>query len=397
MIAHFDCIAGASGDMLLAALLDAGAGIDAVTKHVEQLGLGAVQITVDEIHRRGIRATKVSIGGDAEIATYSQVRILLEGSTLDASVKSRALAVFKRLAEAESRIHGVTVDEVHFHELSAIDTIVDVVAVCAALHELGVERCTSSPIPTGWGMVATQHGQLPVPAPAVLELLKDAELRQVDILAELVTPTGAAIIAEVAESFGPMPSMSLGAVGYGAGSAELEIPNVVRVVLGEPVAGSEELVEEVLLEANIDDMNPELYEYVSARLFEAGADDVWIVPATGKKGRPINIISVLAPPAAASALRHLLVKETSTIGVRTTTVGRFMLDREWEQVEVSGHQIRVKVARDGGTIVNVAPEYEDCVRLATATGLALKEVFRLAGGRLDDSAERREGPPKGPA
>lgn len=380
MIAYLDCFAGASGDMILGALVDAGADLEAVRKQVSQIDLGPVDVTASTVYRGGIRAARIRIegGGSSVMRTYADAVRILDGASLDPEIRARSGAVLRRLASAEARVHGVSIDEVRFHELDGVDTIVDVVGAAAALSNLGAQRVVASPVATGRGLIRAEHGVLPNPAPAVLELLKGAALYQRDVESELVTPTGAALLAEVAESFGLMPRMTVSAIGYGAGSRDLEIPNVVRVVLGEALPAAPEGIEELLIETNIDDMNPEFYEYVSERLFSAGANDVWLTPAIGKRGRPANVLSVLAPAACEEAVRDVLTTETSSIGVRSTPVRKWMLERGWAEVEVEGRPVRVKIARRQGEVVNMAPEYADCAGVAKATGLPLKEVFRRA-------------------
>lgn len=379
MIAYLDCFAGASGDMILAALVDAGADLDAVRKQVSRLDVGPVEIAASTVHRCGIRAIQLEIRGGAGsvLRTHGDIRRLLESAGLDPPVEARATAILERLAQAEGRVHGCAPDEVRFHELGAVDTVVDVVGASVALEALGVERVAASPVATGRGMVDSAHGPLPVPAPAVLELLRGAPMYGREIEAELVTPTGAAILAGCAEGFGEMPPMTVGSVGYGAGSRELPIPNVVRCVLGE-AAERAPAVEELLVEASVDDMSPELYEYATERLLAAGANDVWVVPVIGKRGRPAQVIQVLAPPFAEAAVIEVLLSETSSIGVRAIPVRKWMLEREWIEVAVDGGPVRVKIARRHGAVVNVAPEYADCAGAARRTGRPLKEIFQRA-------------------
>lgn len=379
MIAHLDCQAGAAGDMVLGALLGAGADLGYVRDQLSRVAAG-LEISVTAVHRCGIRATRVEVRGGEGPAAVSGAAVvaLVGGAGLDGAVAERALAVLRRLVAAEAAVHGVSPDEVHLHELGSADTLVDAVGTAAALASLAVERLSASPVATGWGTAGSAHGSLPLPAPAVVELLKGAPLYGVDLEAELVTPTGAAILAALAESFGPLPPMRVRAAGYGAGARELAIPNVVRCILGEPVAPGEPGTDEVMIEATIDDMSPELYPYVMERLAAAGADDAWLVAAVGKRGRPAQVLQVLVPPHAEATVREVLFAETSTIGVRAHSVRRWMLPREWVEVEVAGRRVRVKVARREGRIAHVAPEYADCAEAARATGLPLKEVYERA-------------------
>ncbi|MGH2767938.1 MAG: nickel pincer cofactor biosynthesis protein LarC [Actinomycetota bacterium] len=379
IIAYLDCFAGASGDMILGALIDAGADIDAIREQLSRLDLGGLELGATRVLRRGIRATLIELAGTAQPVMRSPADVprLLEEAGLDPEVSKRARATLERLVRAEASVHGVAAEEVHFHELGGGDTIVDAVGVAAGIRSLGIERLLASPLPTGRGMVEAGHGLLPVPAPAVLALLKGAPVYGGDIEAELVTPTGAAILAEYAAAFGPMPAMRISSVGYGAGRRDLEIPNVVRIVVGEAVEEPPAASEEMAMEATIDDMNPQLYPYVMERLLEAGANDVWIVPAIGKLGRPAQVLHLLCPPALEAALRQILVTETSTLGVRTFSARKWMLEREWMEVVVGGQPIRVKVAR-AREAINIAPEYRDCVEAARRTGRPLKEIFQRA-------------------
>lgn len=383
--AYLDCFAGASGDMILGAFVDSGADLEEIGKQVSTV-LGPVELSAVTVHRCGIRATQVRIEESPTclLRTYADARRLLAGTNLEPNVAARARLILERLVEAEARVHGTPMEEVELHEVGGADTIIDTVGVAAAIRLLGIRRLTASPVATGKGMAATHHGPLPLPAPAALELLRGAPVYMRDIEAELVTPTGAAILAVCAHSYGEMPLMTVRSVGYGAGSRELPIPNVLRVVLGDAPVNAPEAVEELLVEATIDDMNPELYTYVTERLFEAGANDVWVAPVIGKRGRPANVLSVLLSPAREAAIRAVLITETSTIGGRTTRVDKWMLERDWMEVTVDGRSIRVKVARQGGLVVNIAPEYADCAEVARATGLPLKEVFQVAVRRASE-------------
>lgn len=386
MIAHFDCHSGASGDMILAALIDAGADIDAVRKQLERLDLGDFRISVREVSRAGIIAARLEIEAPKRgAASHRDLHQRVEGSSCDPEVRRLSLRILDRLAVAESRVHGIAPGEVHYHDLDECDTLIDVVGTAAALFNLGVDRASASAIATGSGTVETGHGRLPVPPPAVVELLAStgAVLYSGDVEGELLTPTGAAILAEIVGSFGPMPPIALGSVGYGAGARDFEVPNVLRVLVGGEDSAGLLLQEVVLVEANIDDMNPEIYEYVRELLFQAGAEDVWLQPVIGKGGRPANVLSVLAPPGALASVRQVVLEETSTLGLRSSPATRWVLSREWVETEVEGFRVRVKVGKRGDRVVNVSPEYSDCVAAARATGLPLKEVFRRAASAAD--------------
>jgi hypothetical protein len=307
--------------------------------------------------------------------------------------KAMAQRIFRRLAEAEAMVHRRDLDQVTFHEVGAVDSIVDIVGTALALASLKVDRVFASAIPTGMGMVKTEHGLLPIPAPAVMELLRGAPMYSRNVSIELVTPTGAAILAALVEGFGELPNMRVEHVGYGAGSARLDFPNVVRVVVGEAerdtVSPADEtpLGTELVLETNVDDLNPELYSYVLERLFAAGAQDAWLTPIVMKKGRPAVTISVLVSPSRQEAVRQVLFREAGTLGIRASIVDKQMLEREWVEVTTQHGSVRVKIGRLEGNAVTVAPEFEDCVKVAREAGVPARDVYeeatRLAREAID--------------
>jgi uncharacterized protein (TIGR00299 family) protein len=386
VIAYFDCFSGISGDMVLGALIDAGADLEAVRKQVGQIDIGPVEITAAEVVKAGIRATKIEITGGREkpAGTLAEATRLLRESSVDETILNAALGTVGLLAAAEARVHGSSTDQVHFHEIDAVDTIVDIVGAATALTSLGISEVKSSPVATGYGSIETSHGLYPVPAPAVVELLRDRPFYGGTVKAELATPTGSAILAYWATSFGDLPRMTVRSVGYGAGTAEFEsVPNVLRVFVGEPIESELRPVDDLVVEATIDDMNPEIYTYVSERLFDAGAEDVWMVPAIGKRGRPATVLTVMVPPNLLSAISDVIVTETSTIGLRATPVQKLALPRLTIEVRVEGVTIRVKVAERVGKVVNSAPEYRDCAEAARITGLPLKEIYRRAIAAAD--------------
>ena len=324
---YFDCIAGISGDMALGALIDAGADLEPIRKGLEGLPVESFELDVEQVESGGIRATKVNVrtSTDGLIRTYASVRSLLDMAEMPLDAKAMAQRIFRRLAEAEAMVHRRDLDQVTFHEVGAVDSIVDIVGTSLALASLKVDRVFASAVPTGMGMVKTEHGLLPIPAPAVMELLRGAPIYSRNVSVELVTPTGAAILAALVEGFGEIPLMRIEHVGYGAGSARLDFPNVVRVVVGEAdpsAAAAADTVSgsELVLETNVDDLNPELYAYVLERLFAAGAQDAWLTPIVMKKGRPAVTISVLASPSREEAIRQVLFRETGTLGIRSSVV-----------------------------------------------------------------------------
>jgi hypothetical protein len=368
--------------MLLAALLDAGASHDALLSVPEQLGLVGVDIVVERVERQGIGALHVDVSAPADDVQrdYREIRSLVEQAELPTAARRRALESFARLAEVEARIHGVAVEDVHFHELGAVDTLVDVCGAFVLLDNLDVVRVTCSPLPFARGLTRAAHGVLPLPAPATLALLEGAPLVGMDTEAELVTPTGAAIAAVAVDRWGALPPLVLERVGYGAGTADFpDRPNVVRVVLGEETAGRTGHV--VLLETNLDDLSPELVPDAVERCFAAGALDVWTVPAQMKKGRPGIVLSALARPGSEGEVARALLEETSALGVRVARLERYELEREERVVEVAGGSVRVKIGLLDGRVVNVAPEHDDCAALARSSGRAVKSIWAEALAR----------------
>jgi pyridinium-3,5-bisthiocarboxylic acid mononucleotide nickel chelatase len=388
VIAYLDCVGGLAGDMLLAACLDAGADLQVLNELPAQLGLDGVEVRAERVMRHGISAVHVDIvlpptdrdGDRAGPRAWREIRGMLDAADLEATVRTRAIAVFEALAAAEAKIHDIAAADVHFHELGAADTLVDVCGAIALLDDLGVESLTCSPLPAGRGTIRSAHGVLPLPAPATLELLRGAPLEPVEIQGELVTPTGAALAVTLAASFGSLPAMTLESIGYGAGTADFtQRPNLLRLLLGiEQQAGTGEAV---LLETNLDDLLPELVPDAVARAFRAGALDVWTVPAQMKKGRPGLVMSALARPADEVAVARAIFEETTALGIRTTRVRRHELEREERTVEVEGRPVRVKIGRLGGSVVNVAPEHDDCARVAAELGVPVKSVWAGALGR----------------
>ncbi len=391
-IAYFDCFSGISGNMALGALLDAGLALDRLKAELARLPLSGYALTAQAARRGGLRGTyvEVQVSDHTHERHLHDIERIVEGSNLPQEVKSRGLSIFHRLAEAEARVHGIAVEEVHFHEVGAVDAIVDVMGTVIGLWLLGVEQVYASPVHVGCGTVECAHGTLPVPAPATMELLRGVPTYGRDVEAELVTPTGAAILTALAEGFGASPPMTVGQIGYGAGSRELPHPNLLRVSIGnadEKATGYKEDTVTVI-ETNIDDMNPQWYEHVMARLFEAGALDVFLTPIQMKQGRPGAQLSVLVAEETVSDVLPILFAETTTIGVRLHRARRYKLHREIVTVETDYGPIDVKVAWHGERVMNVAPEYRDCRRAAQAHGVPLKEVHQAAmtaaGDRDDD-------------
>ena len=380
--AYFDCFSGAAGDMLVASLLDAGASLDAVRQRLAGLEVHGFHVRADKIRKQGFAATQFSVemepGKDQPHRHLKHVREILMQGLPEGRIRERALATFERLAEAEAGAHGVTVEKVHFHEVGAIDAIVDVVGAMAALEDLGVERIECSALPTGNGTVMCEHGRMPVPAPATANLLKGVPIRPSDEQGELLTPTGAAILTTVASCFGAMPAMRIEQIGLGAGTRETQgLPNVVRVLIGEATAEAEQ-DSVAVLEANLDDAPGEWIGYCLARLLDEGALDAYWVPIHMKKGRPGVVLTVICEPARIEALESIVFAETTTFGIRRSTMQRSKLARRHETVQTPFGAIRIKLGERGGEIMTAAPEYEDCAAAAQKANVALREVMQAA-------------------
>lgn len=378
-IAYLDCVGGLAGDMLVAALVDAGGDQELLRSLPGRLGLDGVAVEIQRVERQGVGALHVSFPacGDSGHRDWRTIRELLEGADLPERARTRSTAVFARLASAEAHVHGVPVDDVHFHELGAMDTLMDVCGAVLLLEALGVEEVVCSPLPVAGGIVEAAHGTLPLPAPAVVELLRGAPLYGVPGGEELVTPTGAALAAELVSRYGELPPLTLGQVGTGAGTRDSEDrPNVVRVFLGETAGLATHEV--VLLETNLDDLSPELVPDAVAACFAAGALDVWTTPAHMKKGRPGFVLSVLARPLDEQAVARAVLEQTSALGLRVSRLGRYELEREERSIELEGGSVRVKIGRLDGRVVNVAPEHDDCAELAARTGRPVKSVWAAA-------------------
>lgn len=378
--AFFDCFAGLSGDMTLGALIDLGLPVEELQGLIAALGLAEVSLTASRVAKQHLTGIKVEIRSreSQPARTYKEITALIEGAPLTEGVKTRSLAMFRSLGEVEARIHGQPLETVHFHELGALDTIVDVVGVAHGLERLGITQVFCSPLPMGWGMIAAGHGRLPNPAPATLELLKGLPVYGTDLPGELVTPTGAVILKGCEARCEPCPSMTLEHVGYGAGSRDLPgHPNLLRLYLGTPLAADLGLREKVLvLETHLDDMNPEWYEPLVAALFTAGALDVALAPIQMKKHRPGVRLTVVAPPAAKEGLLAHLFADSTTLGVRVMEVERVTARRWPETIETAYGPLQVKVMEYGGRR-RLLPEYEACRRMAEDQGLPLIEVYRL--------------------
>ena len=375
-IAYFDCFSGISGDMVLGALLDLGLPAASLLEELKKLSLEGYEVHVSREMRGAISGTRVKIEVHHQPSrNHEDIRELILSSSLDAAVKEKSLAIFERLASAESLVHGIPASDVHFHEVGAVDSILDVVGAVAGLRLLGIEKVFASRVPLGHGFVKTHHGVIPIPAPATALLLEGAPVYDGGSERELVTPTGAAILATLAESFGPMPDMVLGATGYGVGSHPAsDPPNLLRILCGTSRA-SLTRTNLLVVETNIDDMNPEFYDYVMRKLFALGVLDVGITPVQMKKNRPGALFRVLLEPALESRVVELLFEETTTLGVRVHEVKRIELQRRVKEIETPYGTCRVKCALMPDGTERVIPEYEECRRLAEERSIPLRRVY----------------------
>ncbi len=379
-LCYLDCFSGISGDMLLGALVDAGAPEEQIRGELAKLRLEGVGIAFEKCQRGGFSATRfrVDAPADSHHRHLHHIEEIIRRAGLVPRARERSLAIFRRLAEVEAAIHQMPVEKVHFHEVGAVDSIVDIVGACVAFEALGVDKIHCSPLNLGSGFVTCEHGTLPVPAPATAALVQGKPVYARGPAVELTTPTGAAIVTTLAESFGALPPMRIEATGYGAGEREFpEHANLLRVLIGEPSRATE-AAEIWVLEANVDDMTPQLAGYASERLLEAGALDVTLAPIYMKKERPGFTLTVLVKPEDRERLSALVFAETTTLGIRAYPAERRVLERIWVEVETGHGVVRVKVARDGAGVRNFSPEYEDCRRVALEKGIPLKEIIQKA-------------------
>lgn len=385
-IIYFDCYAGISGDMTVGALLDLGVPLEHLRAELAKLDLppDSYALSASRTERRHVAGLKfeVAVHDHHTHRHYAGIDALIAASALSDPVRERARAIFRRLAEAEALVHGVAVDQVHFHEVGAVDSIVDIVGTAICLEYLAVGAVYCAALPLGGGFVETAHGRLPVPAPATAELLKGLALHGECGAGERVTPTGAAILAALATSGSTRPAMTLSRVGSGAGARDFsDCPNILRAFLGTQQSG--EAGQVIVVESNIDDCTPEVLGYVMERLLEAGALDVFFTPVQMKKNRPATLLSFLCPPDRLEALSGLLLAETSAIGLRHYPVGRVTLERRVEQRETRFGPLRFKLVYDRGRLLRMAPEYEECRRVARERGIPLQEVLRQVSAAAD--------------
>ena len=382
-LAYFDCFSGISGDMTIGALVDAGCNLELLRSGLEGLQISGWTISAEKVWKNGMSATHVLVVTEDQTKHRSLSAILeiFENSQLSESVRKRAAAIFRKLGEAEASVHDVAIEKIHFHEVGAVDAIVDIVGACIGFDALGIEKFACSPLNVGGGTAKMAHGVLPVPAPATAKLLQGKPTYSNGVQRELVTPTGAAIVSTLCDTFGPQPGMTVSAIGYGAGSIELEgQPNVVRIMIGEAadkvVAGFDEEIS--VIEANLDDMNPQIYGYFLEKALAAGALDVYTTPVQMKKNRPGTLLTLLCKPQDTNSLMSLVFAETTTFGARTYRAQRRTLPRESVSVHTQFGDVRVKLSRLNGRILHVAPEFDDCRKLAVEKNIPLQRIFNEA-------------------
>jgi uncharacterized protein (TIGR00299 family) protein len=381
--AWIDASAGVAGDMLLGALIDAGADVEVVQQCIDAVLPRSVQLRIERVTRAGIAATKVHVDvlvTDPPHRTWRTISTMISQAGLPEPVRARAYAVFERLAEAEGKVHGVSADEIHFHEVGALDSIADVVGACAALHDLGISLLTGSRVAVGSGTVRAAHGRIPVPVPAVTRLAGGWQIFAGGE-GELTTPTGMALLAALCTDCTDLPEMTMETVGLGAGSKDFEgRANVTRVLIGDRAATAADGGGDpaVLLEANVDDFDPRLWPGVLAELMKAGASDAWLVPIVMKKGRPAHTLCVLGHPSAAGLLRETILLQTSTIGVREHALRKHALPRAWTKVTTAGGEVAIKIAHTDGVIRQATPEFDDIAAVAEKTGTPVRVVLAQA-------------------
>ena len=377
---YFDCFAGASGNMILGAMLGLGVGRAQLESELDKLGLPNVSLKVENVDRSGISAIHVQVlaPDQKDHRHHSDILSIIESSNLSQSVKQRSIEIFTRLADAEATVHGIAREKVHFHEVGAIDAIVDIVGACICFELLGIKRFVCSKIHVGSGFVDMEHGRFPVPPPAVAELLRNVPVYSTELLGELITPTGAAIISTISEAYGPLPEISLQSTSHGAGSRTYEkFPNLLRVMLGETeqIAKAKTDIDDLLLmETNLDDISPQVLSYVMERAFALGVLDCWFTPIQMKKNRPATMISVLCSKDKRELISGLLYSETTTLGLRIREVERECLSRDIRSVATQFGPVDVKLAYYEGKLVNAMPEFEQVKKIAIEAGLPLKDV-----------------------
>ena len=396
-IAYFDCFSGISGDMTVGSLLDAGLKIGTLEKELKKLGLTGYQLEVDKVVKKGISATqfKVRIKEEGVERRFKDFLTIIEKSKLDEEIKKETKKIFFNIAQAESKIHRKDIDKIHFHEIGGLDSIIDITSAVIGIKTLGIEEIYSSALPVGKGFVKCAHGVIPVPAPATLELLKNIPTYSGGIESEMITPTGAGIIGTLAKSFRERPLMKIERTGYGAGEKEFTIPNLLRISIGEKILKDEHSKdgyvsdEAVLIETNIDDMNPEFYDYIMERLFSQGALDAFLIPIQMKKNRPAHMLSIVVYEQNLKEILEVLFSESTTLGVRIREIKRLRLAQQNFIAETKYGKIKVKVGIFKGENKNIAPEYEDCKKMAKQHQVPLKEVYEETKWSVQQIADKK--------
>ena len=384
-IAYFDCYSGASGDMILGALLDAGLDLAHLTQELAKLGLSHYDVSKTQVTKNGISATQALVRVEQDHHDHhhrhlADITAIIDRSELSEAVKRDSQRIFRRLAEAEAKVHNTSPEKIHFHEVGAMDAIIDVVGAVIGLHALAIDTITCSALHVGTGTVKCAHGTLPVPAPATAELIRGKPAYATGIRGELLTPTGAAILTTLASDFGPLPSMTIDHIGHGAGNADHAIANLVRLFIGSDVPAANALRQEqtATIETTIDDMNPQIYDHLIEKALQMGALDIFCSPIQMKKNRSGTLVTIICKPEMVSQLSDLLFRETTTIGLRWRLDNRFMLQREFVNVKTRFGTIKCKAASQGTEMVNLMPEYDDCRRVAIAHQVPLKIVLEEA-------------------
>jgi len=379
-IAYFDCFSGASGDMILGSMIDAGLSPRLLRQELNKLHLPSVQLKIRKVMRGGIAGTQVLVEGKGEKRHHRNLKEMLniiDRGNLEPELREKSREIFKSIASVESKIHKEKVDEIHFHEIGGLDSVVDIVGAVWGLREMGIEKVYVSKVNVGTGFINSAHGVLPVPAPASLSLMKGRPIYSTGVERELLTPTGAALLTSLGSEFGPMPSLKVEKIGYGAGRDDLPHPNLLRLIIGNaaPDSARERVT---LIETNIDDMNPQFYDYLMDKLFEMGAQDAFLTPILMKKNRPATLLTVICPSEKRASFVKFLIQETTTLGLRWREEERAKADREILLQQTKYGEIHFKLARWEGKVVTLTPEYEDCKRLALRSNVPLKEVFEEA-------------------
>ena len=385
-IAYFDCFAGASGDMILGSLMDAGLKLDHLKGELTKLRLTHYDLQKKKVVKKGVGGTQAVVLVDEAYHHHrnlADIKDIIAHSDLEDSIQQKTIAIFTRLAEAEAKVHQTSIEQIHFHEVGAMDAIIDVVGAVVGIAALGIQKIVCSPLHLGSGTVRCAHGILPVPAPATAELVKGKPVYSTGVEGELLTPTGAAILTTLASDFGSLPAISVNQIGYGAGTSEPDIPNLLRVIIGETAdeVKDVEMEQAAVIETNIDDMNPQMYDYLIEKFLEMGAMDIFLTAVQMKKNRSGTLLTIICQPHRVAEFSDVLLRETTTIGLRWRIDNRIKAHRTIQAIQTQYGTINFKVAKIGHRTINVAPEYEDCKRAALKSGVPLKQVMEDARAR----------------